>query len=178
MSATASKRYAQAIFELGHDTGKLEAVQKDLKAIDELVQTCPELREFLQSPVIPHQKRQEVIAQIFKKQLNALTHHLILLLNEKKRLNCLRGICQEFERMYLEHSGILTVGITSSVMLGNHQVGEITRHLKSKFDMDIKPLTTVDPGLIGGIKIRRGNTIYDYSFRAQLERIRKRIITA
>lgn len=178
MSATATNRYVQALFELSRDAGTLEAVQLDLKAIYALIQTCPELREFLQSPVIPHQKRREVIAQIFKKQCNALTYHLLLLLSEKKRLSCLSGICQAFERIYLEHCGVLTVGIASSIVLVDRQVREITQHLKSSFGKDINPVTTVEPDLIGGIRIRRGNTIFDYSFRAQLEQIRKRIITA
>lgn len=178
INVAAAKRYAQALFELSRDSGELEAVQRDLKGIDGLIQTCPALKEFLQSPVIPHRKRQEVIDQIFKKQFTRLTYHLVLLLSEKKRLNCLRGICQAFERIYLEHCGILTVGIASSFALDDRQVSEIVRHLKSSFGKDINPVTTVEPDLIGGIRIRHGNTIFDYSFRAQLEQIRKRIITA
>ena len=177
MGSRVTKIYAQALFDLSLEVKKLDVIQRDLKNIEELMHSSLELCQFLQNPVIPSGKRREIINIIFKKQINSITLRLILLLSEKKRLKFLSGVCDDFNQMYLEHKGIATVIITSGISLNEHQINVIKQHLKKKLDRDIRPLTLVDPKLIGGIAIRHGNTIYDYSFRAQLERIRKRMIT-
>lgn len=178
MSATATKRYAQAFFDLSFEAKKLDAVQSDFKKIAELIRASPALSEFLTNPLIPPHKRREIIDAIFKKWANELTLRAVLFLSEKKRLKHLAGICNAFEQLYLDHQGVIKMDIASGVALNDRQANEITRHLKAQFGKEVRSSTTVDPDLIGGIMLRQGNTIYDFSFRAQLERIRKKIITA
>jgi F-type H+-transporting ATPase subunit delta len=178
MSQTITKRYAQALFKLSQEFNKIETVRNDIKTILGLIASSSHLEEFLQSPILPFQKRHDIINRILKKGFDKLTHQFVLLLNEKNRLSRLKDICEAFEQMYLVEKGILKVTIASSVALNNRQANEIVKHLRSKLGKEIEPHTFVDPTLIGGIKIQQGDTIFDYSFNAQLERFRKNLIKA
>jgi F-type H+-transporting ATPase subunit delta len=119
-----------------------------------------------------------IINHIFKVGFDVLTHQFILFLSEKNRLNILKDICDVFEQTYLDSHNILKITITSSIALNDRQTVDIAEQLRRKFGKEIEMSATVDPSLIGGIKIRQGNTIFDYSFNAQLERFRANLIKA
>ena len=178
MSYSIAKRYAQALFDLGCETNACESVSDDLKKIQKLINKSDEFIRFLHNPIIPIDKRQTVIENIFKSKVHDLTCRFIHFLNVKNRLDLLRSICQVFEKLYLELNGVLRVKITSSVTLNKNQVQEITKHLKARLKKDIDPYLQDDPALLGGIKIQEGDTIYDYSLQRQLEQFKKNLIKA
>jgi F-type H+-transporting ATPase subunit delta len=178
MSTTAINRYTLAIYHLSQESKRVEAVREDFKKVLKLSAESPELEAFLKNPTIPNKKRQGIINHIFKVGFDVLTHQFILFLSEKNRLNILKDICDVFEQTYLDSHNILKITITSSIALNDRQTVDIAEQLRRKFGKEIEMSATVDPSLIGGIKIRQGNTIFDYSFNAQLERFRANLIKA
>ena len=178
MSTTAINRYALAIYQLSQESKRTEAVREDFKRVLKLSAESPELEAFLQNPTIPNKKRQEIINHIFKVGFDTLTNQFILFLSEKNRLNFLKDVCGVFEKNYLDSHNIFKITITSSIALNDRQTIEIIEQLKKKFGKEIEMFATVDPSLIGGIKVRQGDTIFDYSFSAQLERFRANLIKA
>jgi len=172
MNRQAANRYTQALFDLANDEKKLEAVSDDLKAVSGLLSQSEELMSFIADPVIPPVHQQEVIEKIFKGKLNELTVRFFLFLAQKERLNILPVICDCFEDKFREHNNILKVHVFSAVELNKSQVSSITQHLKLKLRKEIHPICEVDASMIGGIKIKVKDTIYDFSVTNQLERFK------
>ena len=54
----------------------------------------------------------------------------------------------------------------------------LTSQLSKKFAKEIRAETDVDEALIGGFKVRVGDTIHDSSMATQLETLRQRLIHA
>jgi F-type H+-transporting ATPase subunit delta len=50
---TAARRYAEAAFEIARSDGKLDAWERDLRRIGELMRDA-ELRRILEHPVVPY----------------------------------------------------------------------------------------------------------------------------
>lgn len=178
MSYSIAKRYAQALFDLSCETDACKSVSGDLKKIHKLINESDEFTAFLYNPVIPLKKRQIILEDILKNKVSTLTRKFILFLNVKNRLSLLKNICQVFEQLFLDVNGILRVKITSNITLNNSQVRDISKHLKSRLKKDIELYLNDDPSLLGGIMIQEGDTIYDYSLRAQLDQFRKNLIKA
>jgi len=178
MTHPVTQRYTQAIFNLSREADELDAVHRDLQQIDKLIDASEELAAFLLNPVIPSQTRQEILESIFKGKIEALTFRFILFLESKKRLYCLKDICKVFEKLYLDLKGIVKVKIETGIALNKDQVNEVCKHLKSRLNADIEPHFKVEPTMLGGIKLRKGDQVYDCSLRMQLEQFRKQIIEA
>ena len=60
--------------------------------------------------------------------------------------------------------------------LHQHQINDICHHMKLKLRREILPSVKIDKDLIGGVKIKIDDFIYDYSIRAQLNKFKYNII--
>ena len=173
----ASKRYAQALFDLSEEKFDLEVVHSDILNLAELIRESQEFRLFLMTPVIPSLKRQEVLNIIFETKFSKLTRQFMLFLESKRRLYLLDEIISAFGELYREVKGVLPVDISSSVFLTSAQINTICHHLKLKMRKDIEPQVHVDPAMLGGIKIKIGDIVHDYSFLHQLEKFKKNLMS-
>ncbi len=176
MINTTSRRYAQAFFDRCQDRNELELVHEDILKIATFIKSSNELQNFLSNEGIPSKTRQEILKNVFREKLKPLSFVFLLFLEKKGRLNLISHICIIFQELYLHAKNILHVKITSSIELKNTQITKIMAQLKHKFKKDIKPEPCVDPKILGGIKIKVGDTIYDYSFQGELERFREKLV--
>ena len=178
MSEKVAQRYAQAIFESGRESQKLAVVHRDLKLIGQTLEQSRDLAEFLDNPVIPSEKRQSVLKDIFHGKIDALTYKFLLFLESKLRLNQLGTICVVFDRLYADARGVMKTRWTTSTDISEADTHAITQYLKTKFQKDIESRHEVDENLLGGIKIQIGDAVYDYSLQAQLKKFKQAIMNA
>jgi F-type H+-transporting ATPase subunit delta len=178
MTYSVSRRYAQALFDLSRETGQVESVRRDLQSLSQLTGGSADLVSFLSSPVILSRRRREILELMFKEKLGELTNRFLLFLEDKNRLNLIEDMCVVFEQLYLEFKGVVKVNIVSAVSLGEGQVQAVSLRLKSKFNKDIELSSQVDPAILGGAKLQKGDTVYDYSFQSRLEKFRKQVMEA
>jgi len=177
MSYIATQRYTQALFDLCLTQQKVDSVYEDLKRIHLAISQSTHLKEFLNNPSIGSQQRFSTLEKLFKSNVTEFTFQFILFIAQKRRLNLISSICECFEQMYLPFKNILEVWISCRSELDAHQLTEIKTHLKTKFEKEIHPNIHVDSEMIGGIKIKIEDIVYDYSIRGQLEKFRKNFIT-
>jgi len=171
-----AKRYAKAFFDQSLSQKKEEDAFKDILRIRKLVHTSEDLQSFLNNPIIPTEKKQKIINDIFKGKVTAHVLTFILFLETKNRLDQLGHICQAFESLYYESKNIVKVKITSTIPLTAQQLSAAKQHLKLKLRKDIETELAVDPSLIGGIKIQINDTIQDFSLLNQLEAFKQQVI--
>ena len=175
MSYLIAKRYAKALFDLSCDRENTKIVRQDMIKILRTMDTSVDLVQFFDNPIIPVTKRRSILRNIFEGRVDTLVYHFILFLEEKRRLQFLRGIARAFEGFFLEANNIVKVKITTSIGLTEQQREAVSKSLRSKFNKVIDPQLDVDPYILGGVKIQKGDEIYDYSLRAQLERFKERV---
>lgn len=176
MQEKVAQRYAQTLFETGKGSNQLPVLQRDLKLIAEILEQSPELERFLNNPVIPAQKRQSVLQEIFSGKIDAVTFKFLLFLANKRRLAYLKTICLLFERLYDDAQGILKTQWTTSVALSEAESNMVRDFLKKKFKKEIQVEHKVDANVLGGIKIQIGDTIHDYTIQAQLKKFKHNLI--
>jgi F-type H+-transporting ATPase subunit alpha len=80
-----AKRYAKALFDDAQAKGILEAVNNDMKLINQAIDDSKELKVFLKNPIIRSTQKIAVLKKVFEEKISADSFSLILLLIEKGR---------------------------------------------------------------------------------------------
>ena len=173
-----ARRYARALYEQAVADGRIEQVQGDLAAIRESLSESAEFAAFAGNYVIPAERRTAVIRALFEGRADPLTLRFLLFLDAKKRMGALPAVAESFGAMFDAHSGILDAQIVSATPLAPNQFADIGRHLEKKFNRRIKASASVDPELLGGFRIRVGNTIHDFSVASQLQTLHRKFAHA
>ena len=73
------------------------------------------------------------------------------------------------EKMKLEDEGKLDAKISSAYPIDDVQRSHVVSLLSSRFKREINATVTVDPELIGGIKVEVGDKVWDASVRGRLQ---------
>jgi F-type H+-transporting ATPase subunit delta len=97
------------------------------------------------------------------------------LLVENDRLLLLPDIAEQFAALRNRHDGTAQAEITSAFEMSDAQVQELVAALEQKFGLKLKPSVTVDPSLIGGVRVAVGDQVLDTSVQAQLARMRDQL---
>lgn len=168
------RRYAKALFDISRDRQNTAVLRQDMVRIIKTMDGSKELDQFFDNPIIPVAKRQTILRAIFEGRVDPLTYQFILFLDQKRRLKLLRHVAHAFEGFFLEAHNIVKVKITTGIGLTQQQREAVSKALRSKFNKVIDPQEEVDPAILGGMKIQKGDEIYDYSLRAQLETFKAR----
>lgn len=174
----AAKRYAKALFTLARDEGRLDEVYRDLQVIRLWLTESGSFERFAEDPTIPHNRRTAVLDELLKGKANEITHRFALFLSDKSRLDELGGVIGQFELMYDEMHNVRRVEITGAMPLEDDQVSAIGTRFGAILGKQVKATVSLDPLLLGGFKVRIGDTIHDYSIQAQLESLRQNLIKA
>ena len=74
-----------------------------------------------------------------------------------------------FEDLKREQEGILEAQITSAFALDDEQQSRLVRRLESKYQRKVSAQVSVDPQLIGGVKIVVGDKVLDATVRGKLD---------
>ena len=58
-----AENYAQALYELASEKGKLDALREEFSMLRELLDKNPQLVQILEAPTIKAEKRQQLVSQ-------------------------------------------------------------------------------------------------------------------
>ena len=103
------------------------------------------------------------------KELDGVLEGFLKILVKDHKLKQAGNIITEFEKYSKEMSGIKSIEITSAFELDN----KIIKEIKSAFGDKVEEETEVDENIMGGIKVRVGDTILDASLKTQLNRLKQ-----
>jgi F-type H+-transporting ATPase subunit delta len=114
-----------------------------------------------------------VFAAVVKSPLNAEGRNFLRLVIDNDRVAALPEAAAQFAALKNRLEGAAEAEIASAYPLSDAQVADLMAGLKPRFGgLALKARVTVDPELIGGVRVTVGDEVFDSSVRAQLERMR------
>ena len=176
--AVVAKRYADALFQLASEKNNVENIQNALSTVKDVIQNTKEVVDFLNHPRIKQADKMNIVEEAFGK-FDKDVVNLIKLLVERHRISLVPAVIDHFAHFYNEENGIADATVYSVRALTDAE----KEHLESSFTTKLNKKSVsinnvVDPSLIGGMKIRVGNTIYDGSISNKLNRLKQNIVSA
>ncbi|AWB35053.1 F0F1 ATP synthase subunit delta [Orrella marina] len=175
--STVARPYAEALFAaVKADAAATKACVEELRVLTELM-SMEDVRIALSDPRLEDDQRIEILnALLQNQQLSSQMHNFVRLLVENDRLLLLPVITEQFESLKDAAEGVAQAQITSAFPLDDNQVADLVQMLEPKFNIKLKPHVTVDPSLIGGIRVIVGDHVLDTSVQAQLNRMRDALV--
>jgi F-type H+-transporting ATPase subunit delta len=177
ISSSRISRYARAFVSAVLNSGGDEALDRQIaenRAFATVWLESAELQKALGSPAVPSSERRAVIAQLCTRlKIGAQTRNLLFVLSDRHLLHNYPAIVDLIEVLYEKRMGIERVQVTSSRELekeeGDALKGQIEFYRKSK----TKLTYTVDPSVLGGIRMQIGSTVWDDTIKARLDEVLK-----
>jgi F-type H+-transporting ATPase subunit delta len=175
--ADVARVYAEALFEVGRDKGKLDALQQQLAQFADEVDRNRELQVFFFSPYLSTTEKQEGIERAISGAEPELTNFLELLV-DKHRMTEVFRIRRELDELWKQENRRLDVTVTSAVELDPAVVEKIGQEVERQTGEKVDLSSRVDDEILGGIVLQVGNMVLDASIRSRLEKLRKSVATA
>ena len=175
--ADAARVYAEALFEVGRDKGKLETLQQQLTQFADAVDRSRELQVFFFSPYLSSAEKGEGIERAITGAEPELVNFLELLV-DKQRMTEIFRIRKEFDELWKHENRRIDVTVTSAVELDPAVVTQIGQEVERQTGEKVDLSSKVDNDILGGLVLQVGNMVLDASIRSRLEKLRKSVATA
>lgn len=172
-STTVARRYAAALFATAVQGERVDAIEQDLAAVENAIRQAPRLLETLRNPLVPAERKQRIVDQLFADSLDETSIRFLHLLIEKRRSEVLPYVHNLYVEMANEYRGILPAFVTSAVPLTADEEKALMARLQELSGRRILLHKEVKPELIGGVRVRLGDTVIDGTVVGYLRRLRE-----
>nr|WP_314525566.1 F0F1 ATP synthase subunit delta [uncultured Brevundimonas sp.] len=166
-------RYAQALFDLALETGRLDAVRADVVSLKTAWSESADLRRLATSPVISADDQVKgLVAVATQARFEKNTVNFLGLLAQNGRARDLGAVIAGFERLYAKHAGIVAAEVVSAQPLDAKQLAAIKTALNATLGKAPELTSRVDPSILGGLKVKVGSKLFDASLKTKLDHMK------
>ncbi len=172
-----ASRYSHALLRLAQSGTLLDRSRSDLESFIKLLDDNKQLRTWLGDDRASQTKRQALVRELgIAMKLEPLVINFIELLVRKKRIKLIKEIFRSFDLMVDAANGTQRGELFSAKKDAAESVKKkIEDGFSKKLNLKIELTAKEDPLLIGGLKIRIKDTIWDASIKRQLDELKERI---
>lgn len=168
--STIARPYAAAAYQLAKEHKALAKWSEMLNFASAVVNDA-QMQAYIQNPKVVSSDLEAAVLKVCGDQLNAQGQNLIKLLVEYGRLGILPAIATAFEALKAQEEGTLDAQIIAAAKPSAAETKDLVTRLEAKFGKRIDASVSVDPEIIGGIKIIVGDTVIDASVKGQLQNL-------
>jgi len=169
-------RYARALFELSRARDVTFAVGKNLEKLIRLLKRYPEVMNVLTNPEIPKEFKVSLLVRAVAVELNPATVRMIELLVQRGDAELLPGIQRSYAELRKQAAGILEVEVESAWPLGEESQDEVRLALCQATGRRVVLTEKVNPGLLGGLRVRVADRVYDGSLASRVADLHDRLV--
>ncbi|MFQ5570786.1 MAG: ATP synthase F1 subunit delta [Rhodothermales bacterium] len=172
---TIARRYAQALYEEAARAQCVDGVDEDIALIRDALGGSRELVRFFESPVISREKKESVVQSLFAERVQPTTLRFLRLLIGKKREELFPDVVRAYHALRDEQVGIVEAQVRVAYPLSEQEETQLAQALERMEGRRIRLHVELDAGLLGGLVVRIGDTVYDGSVSHQLTSLRERM---
>lgn len=174
--ARIANRFAVAILDAIPDGTDRDRFFGDLDDVRRSVRASRELHLFFRSPVIPETRKLAAVDALFAERIGPFSLGVLRFIVEREREEFLPEILDAVFTLRNQREGILATTVHSAVELSETQRATLQSALERASGKRVEAEYTIEPGLMGGLTVRLGDTVYDGSVRRQLKRLHERFV--
>lgn len=173
-----AKRYANALFQLGQEKSNADQIEEELRSLSSVFITNKNLVTFLKHPRVSVDQKKQLVTDSFKGFSSELVNTLKLLI-DRHREEIIPDMIAEYIKMMNDAKGIADADVYSVRELSEKELQRISETFAPKVNKRSLNLNNiVDPTILGGIRLRVGNRIFDGSVSGKLRRMERELVSA
>eukprot|EP00928_Gymnodinium_smaydae_P060799 TRINITY_DN445_c0_g1_i1.p1 TRINITY_DN445_c0_g1~~TRINITY_DN445_c0_g1_i1.p1 ORF type:complete len:247 (+),score=47.62 TRINITY_DN445_c0_g1_i1:78-743(+) len=174
---TLEGRYATALFMAS--SGRLDQVQGDLTGLKTMMNESKDFKLLIETPGIDPESKIEVLQSVCKKAgSDAAVVNFLKVLIENKRLHLLSKMIDMFDAFYRAEKGHVLCKVTSANALSSSAQAEVKKAMEARAAKGSTLIMEwdVNPALMGGLVVKMGEAVYDFSVSSRLERLQTQLM--
>ena len=165
-NVTIARPYADAAFELASGAGALGPWSEVLDRLASVAADSDMLALF-NNPKFSGEQLNKLMLEVAG-DLSVEQQNFIRVLVDGDRLQVLPEIRDLFVALKNEHEGVLEAKIASAFPLDDAALASLKADLEARFKTKLNVTVSIDPALIGGVRIAIGDEVIDASVRGKL----------
>lgn len=170
-----AKRYAVALFQLAKEQNALDRFEAELRTIKQVFNENEDFLTVLSNPKLSIDRKKLMVKEAFS-SFSQMTLNTLYLLLDRHREDMILDVADEFIELANNEHGIAEAKVFSVRPLSEDEKTGISSVFAAKVGkVSLKIENVVDKSLIGGVKLRIGNRIYDGSVKGKLERLEREL---
>ncbi|OUM94924.1 MAG: ATP synthase F1 subunit delta [Thermobacillus sp. ZCTH02-B1] len=175
--SVAAKRYARALYEAAAQRNAVWDIELQFRELVEALEKDAEIRAFLGSPKFETSLKLSVLRHALEGRMDELLVNTVELLFKRGRLPELAAVYQAYSRIAEEGSGQARAIVYTARPLRDAELAAVAEQFGKLTGKQVRAEQVVDPSLIGGVKVRIGDRLYDGSLSGKLARLEKELIS-
>lgn len=173
-----ARRYARALADICAESGDHGIIGKQLEDFAATYGDSDELRSALRSPVLPVEKKREILEAVVAKAMFApTTRRFLATLLEAGRIDAVETVAAAFRRLIDLAEKRVRAEVTSAVPLESSDMTRIQASLERLTGKTVALEARVEPDVIGGAQVRIDNLVLDATVRTQLDSLGERLLS-
>lgn len=167
--------YGSALYGLAEEVGKTDVYLAQLREIRELFRQNPDFMALLSSHALTKAQRIAALDEAFSSVEPYLLNFMKILCEHgtiRKLPDCIR----EFELRYNEAHGIVEVAAVTAVPLSPELQEKLRAKLEAVIGKTVLLTATVDPDVLGGVRLSFEGKELDGTVRRRLDEIRAHLL--
>ncbi|HEX9254455.1 MAG TPA: ATP synthase F1 subunit delta [Candidatus Angelobacter sp.] len=173
-------RYARAYADVAVKN-KLnpEKTVAEFQQMADVVNSSRELRNVLQNPAVSREQKLKLLDSIIQHiGATKMLRNFLAVLIDHRRIGNIGDLLEQFKRELDRRMGIADARVSSIRELTSAERKSLEQQLAEITGKTVRATYSQDAGLLGGVLVRVGSTIYDGSVHGRLLRIRQELATA
>lgn len=169
-----ARRYAEALHALACERGNADQIELEYQQILLDVAEIQKFRRFLIHPLIPREKKDQLVDRAFPGISESL-RNLFRLLIRNGREGYLGLIFEEFLTLRAEEEGVIRVQVATAQAFSSEERDRLTERLMQALGRRVTLVERLEPALLGGVRLEVEGKVIDGTLRAKLEGLRAKL---
>lgn len=169
-------RYAESLFDLAKEEIQVTQYLDDIKLVGEVLDSDPQIVQFFNHVLIENDKKIQLLDQSFKGNVDQYVLNFLKLLVQSRRIRYIDDIVKSYINLSNQYLGIEEGMIYTPYELTDQQIQDIEKAISQKENKKVTLKVSIDPSLLGGIKVQIANRIYDGTIKNKVEMLKKELL--
>lgn len=169
-------RYAESLFDLAKEENKVTQYLDDIKLVGEVLDSDPQIVQFFNHVLIENDKKIQLLDQSFKGNVDQYVLNFLKLLVQSRRIRYIDDIVKSYIKLSNQYLGVEEGMIYTPYELTDQQIQDIEKAISQKENKKVTLKVSIDPSLLGGIKVQISNRIYDGTIKNKVEMLKKELL--
>ena len=175
LNKSVARRYAEAFFSIAREAKQVDEFELELDKVMEIIEGTENLKDYLAHLLIPAKAKKEGIGKIFAGNISQVTLNFLMMIIDKRREAYIPVIVEEYKELADEARNIMKAQLISAQEVSADEMKVLAEKLSVSTGKTVQLQQTVDPALIGGIKIRMQDQIIDATVAKRLEMLKEKL---
>ena len=169
-------RYAEALFDLARESKAVERLKEELTEIAQLVAGSQELRNLLERPDLPADRKVAVLDAALGGRFSRELLALLAVLVTHRRGDALAQISGAFDELSDRAEGVVAAEAATVLPLTPQQRDRLVAALERLVGQRVRLEERRDPSVLAGVRLRVGEQLIDGSAAGRLARLREELM--